>query len=433
MLHIRERPRQPPPLERALAQYWRDHGASLPPLQCDDGSRLRVVYPGRASSAAGPDFRDAVLQRESGEVVRGDVELHLRRRGWEAHGHHTDSGYNGVVLHVVLHGGDTPITLASGRRVPTAALFPRTLGTRGRREAPAPRPLPLAALPAAPSRLARTLDREGDARFFLKVRGFAQALRFPSGQALRQAQGERGSVDPSDALYRGLMGGLGYGGNSAAMMRLAEGLPLRALERSLRGVRREDRRAVLASTLLGASGLSSRDASAGGQAVVAVVARPVVASEEWKLFRVRPANHPSRRLEGMAALLDRAWDEGLASWAAALVAEGSVAAVRAGLAVAANGSGGALIGADRASDLAVNVMLPFARAWGNLNRDTGLSTAALALYRAWPPLQENAITEEALRLLGVEGADGKELRRSARRQQGLIRVYRRRLGGVAGG
>ena len=171
MLHVRERPRQPAPLERALAQYWRDHGASLPPLQCDDGSRLRVVYPGRASSAAGPDFRDAVLQRESGEVVRGDVELHLRRRGWEAHGHHTDSGYNGVVLHVVLHGGDTPITLASGRRVPTAALFPRTLGARARREAPSPpRPLPLAALPTAPSRLARTLDREGDARFFTKVR-----------------------------------------------------------------------------------------------------------------------------------------------------------------------------------------------------------------------------------------------------------------------
>ena len=414
MLHIRERPRQPAPLERALAQYWRDHGASLPPLQCDDGSRLRVVYPGRASSAAGPDFRDAVLQRESGEVVRGDVELHLRRRGWEAHGHHTDSGYNGVVLHVVLHGGDTPITLASGRRVPTAALFPRTLGARARRQAPPPRPLPLAALPTAPSRLARTLDREGDARFFLKVRGFAVHVG--------------ATADHSEALYRGLMGGLGYGGNSAAMLRLAEGLPLRALERSLRGVRREDRRAALASTLLQASGLSTGDASPGAPAVM-----PVVSREEWKLFRVRPANHPSRRLEGMAALLDCAWDEGLAVWAAALVAEGSVAEVRAGLAVAADGGGGALIGADRASDLAVNVVLPFARAMGNFNRDGGLSAAALALYRAWPPLQENAITEEALRLLGVEGADGKELRRSARRQQGLIRVYRRRLGGVMGG
>ena len=421
MLHVRERPRQQPPLERALAQYWRDHGASLPPLHCDDGSRLRVVYPGRASAAAGPDFRDAVLQRESGEVVRGDVELHLRRRGWEAHGHHTDSGYNSVVLHVVLHGGDTPITLASGRRVPTAALFPRTLGTRARREAPAPRPLPLAALPTAPSRLARTLDREGDARFFLKVRGFAQALR--------QAQGERGSVDPSEALYRSLMAGLGYGGNSAPMTQLAEGLPLRALERSLRGVAPGERQRALASTLLQASGLPQSDAAVDGAG--AQGAPPVVPREEWKLFRVRPSNHPSRRLLGMAALLDRAWDEGLASWSASLVAEGSIAGVRSALTVAGDG-GGALIGADRASDLAVNVVLPFVRAWGNQTRDAGLSARALALYRGWPPLQENAVTQEAARLLGVTGDEGKALRRTARRQQGLIRVYKRRLGGVAG-
>ena len=433
MLHVRERFRQPPPLERALAQYWRDYGASLPPLQCDDGSRLRVVYPGRASAAAGPDFRDAVLQRETGEVVHGDVELHLRRRGWEAHGHHTDSGYNGVVLHVVLHGGDTPITLASGRRVPTAALFPRTLGTRGRREAPSPRPLPLAALPTAPTRLARTLDREGDARFFLKVRGFAQALR----QALRvssgQAQGERGSVDPSEALYRGLMGGLGYGGNSAAMMRLAEGLPLRALERSLRGVAPGERQAALASTLLGASGLSTRDATPGGQAVM-----PVVAREEWKLFRVRPANHPSRRLEGMAALLDRAWDEGMASWSASLVAEGSVAGVRSGLAVApfdrlrANGRGGALIGGgprlgpggQRRAAVCAGMGQPQPR-----RRAVDGGAGALPGVAAAAGERRHA---GAARLLGVEGADGKDLRRSARRQQGLIRVYKRRLGGEGG-
>ena len=398
MLHVRERPRQPQPLERALAQYWRDYGASLPPLECDDGSRLRVLYPGRASAAAGPDFRDAVLQREGGEVVRGDVELHLRRSGWEAHGHGGDRNYNGVVLHVVLQGGQTPVVLASGRRVPTAALFPRTLGRRRKQGSPPPRPLPIAAMPTSAARLARTLDREGDARFFEKVRAFARAITPPS--------------DPSEALYRGLMGGLGYGGNSAAMTRLAEGLPLRALERALGGVERAGRRDALASALLVASGLVPQ----GGAAVLT--------KEDWKLFRVRPSNHPSRRLEGMAALLACAWDAGLASWAAALVASGSAAEVRAGLTVGAEVAGGALIGADRASDLAVNVVLPFARAWGNRTGDGELSAVALALYRAWPPLQENAVTTEAARLLG----GGKDLGNSARRQQGLIRVYRRRLG-----
>ena len=405
MLHVRDRPRQPPPLERALAQYWRDHGASLPPLECDDGTRLRVLYPGRASAAAGPDFRDAVLQREGGEVVRGDVELHLRRGGWEAHGHHTDRGYNSVVLHVVLHGSDAPITLASGRRVPTAALFPRTLGRQPRRGTPPARPLPLAAMPTSAEKLARTLDREGDARFFEKVRAFARAIAPPS--------------DPSEALYRGLMGGLGYGGNSAPMSRLAEAVPLRALERELRGAEPGSRRGALAAALARASGLGD-PASGGGPA-------PALLRVEWKLFRVRPANHPARRLEGMAALLDRAWDAGLAAWAASLVAEGSVAGLRAALTVAADGKGAAVIGADRASDLAVNVVLPFARALGNLARDAGAAASALALYRDWPPLQENSVTEEAGRLLG----GGTELRRSARRQQGLIRVYRRRLAGLA--
>ncbi|MDE2802586.1 MAG: DUF2851 family protein [Chloroflexota bacterium] len=408
MLHVREHPRQQPVLERALAQCWRDHGASLPPLECDDGSRLRVLYPGRASASAGPDFRDAVLQREGGEVVRGDVELHLRRGGWEAHGHGGDRNYNAVVLHVVLRGGDGPVVLASGRRAPTAVLFPRTLGRCRKRETlPPPRPLPLAALPSSANRLARTLDREGDARFFEKVRAFTQELQ--------------AHPDPSEALYRGLMGGLGYGGNSPAMTRLADGLSLPALIRALRGGEPEERRSALASALLQASGLVTEEHPPGQ-------VTPVLSRSDWKLFRVRPTNRPSRRLEGMAALLDRAWDEGLASWAVSLVREGSVAGVRAGLTIASE-AGGALIGADRASDLAVNVLLPFVRAWGNRNRDTELAAAAVALYRAWPQLQENAVTEEAARVLGI--AEDKGFRRSARRQQGLIRVYRRRLRGEA--
>ncbi len=416
MLLVRDRPQQQPVLERALAGYWRDHAASLPPLVCDDGSRLRVLYPGRASAAAGPDFRDAVLQRESGEVVRGDVELHLRRGGWEAHGHHFDRCYNGVVLHVVLHGGEAPVVLASGKRVPTAALFPRTLGRRPTREAPATRPLPLATMPRGRHRLVHAIDREGDARFFEKTRRFAQAMRAsPSGTS---------PADADEALYQGLMAGLGYGGNSAAMLHLAEGLPLRALDRAAQAVPVAARRETLADALLQASGLAMPE-----DAPPAVT--PVVKREEWRLFRIRPSNHPSRRLLGMAALLDRAWDIGLASWAASLASTRDVKPLRDALTVPAE-SGGALIGADRASDLAVNVALPFVRAWGNVTGDAELPAAALALYRAWPPLQENAVTAEAVRLLGVEGADAKELCGSARRQQGLIRVYRRRLGGEGG-
>ena len=174
------------PRESAVARLWREEGARLPPLDCDDGRRLRVLYPGRPSADAGPDFRDALLLTETGELLRGDVEVHLRPGGWRAHGHHRDRRYNGVVLHVVLWpssgGGET--TLAMGARVPTVALYPvlqQTVGRRRGRRPTAPSLAPAAfwaaAVPPGEQRVGATLERAGDARFNAKAASFRARLR----------------------------------------------------------------------------------------------------------------------------------------------------------------------------------------------------------------------------------------------------------------
>jgi hypothetical protein len=413
MLHRKEHPRQPPVLERAVSQFWRDHGASLPTLECDDGSQLRVIYPGRASAAAGPDFRDAILQRPSGEVLRGDVDIHLRKGGWEAHGHGVDHHYNNVVLHVTLHQdakGITPTRLASGVRVPTTALFPRTLSlppnsrdgagalletqtmalaTTGSR-APT-RPLPLAALPNV--RLETLLDRAGDARFLEKSRRFKQFLS--------SAVPEAGATPtPEDVLYQGLMTALGYGGNSEPFLRLAQGIPLRAIARMMTGISEETRSDALGSLLLQASGLPVTAVLSSEPPAVS----PVVSSQDWHLFRVRPSNHPSRRIMGVAELLHRSWDMGLVPWATALVSTGDVGLVKQALTVAAHGEERqTLLGGSRAADIAVNVVLPFVHAWGFITTITDMVEGALSLYRAWPPLQENALTKEAGYILHRQG------------------------------
>ncbi len=446
MLHRRERPRQPPVLERAVAQYWRDHGASLPALECDDGTKLRVLYPGRSSASAGPDFRDAVLQRPNGEVIRGDVEIHVRKGGWEAHGHGSDRHYNGVILHVVLHpdsGGNASITLASGIRVPTAALFPRTLSRDSavawlkddtginstnpdnRRSSTVTRPLLLAALPNI--RIERLLDRAGDARFLRKSRQFRHSL----SPAIPKSHT---SSDPAEILYQGLMVGLGYGGNGEAFLQLAQGLPLTAIGRSVTGVPNEERRSAIATTLLQASGLFNPEAGMGET----YPTLPVVDPSAWHLFRVRPNNHPSRRIMGMAELLHRAWDTGLVGWASALVSTHEVASVKSALTVAEpKVEAEKLIGSSRAADLAVNVVLPFVHAWGIITKMTALPDSALSLYRTWPPLQENAITRETLRVISslpraqpwtrnslteedVGETNEPKSKKTARRQQGLI-------------
>ncbi|HEY5475352.1 MAG TPA: DUF2851 family protein [Tepidiformaceae bacterium] len=84
--------------EAALSARW---AAGLGGPAClEDGRSLRVVFPGIPGGPAGPDFRGAIVEA-SGDLLRGDVELHLRASGWHQHGHDADSAYRDVVLHVV--------------------------------------------------------------------------------------------------------------------------------------------------------------------------------------------------------------------------------------------------------------------------------------------------------------------------------------------
>ena len=422
--------------ERRLHRLWRQEGPRLPILECDDGTRLRVVYPGRPSAAAGPDFRDAILMSPEGRLLRGDVELHLSAGGWQAHGHQRDRRYNGVILHVVLwpaRGPQAGSHLEMGRRVPTATLFP-VLARRppGSQElAPA---LPFVAGPR--DRLGRLLDRAGDARFRARVRALKRLFVAPAPSRARS--GKTGACAPEEVLYQGLMEALGYSKNREPFLTLAQGLPLSYLRRAAAGVSSLDRAPVLLSMLLGAAGFFESP-TAPDPATASMEERwramgvsPVVPQGGWHLFRVRPDNHPRRRLTGMALLLDRVWDQGLLSTLTGGVRAADVAAVRGMLAVAGAPAGhgrrpAAYIGPGRAGEMAVNVLLPFCAAWGSSAGVPGLAEAAWALYRGWPPLPENEITREMSARLGTPaGADAPRPNR-ARRQQGLLHLYHTRL------
>ena len=429
--------------ERRMHRLWREEGPRLPPLTCDDGTLLRVVYAGRPSAAAGPDFRDAILSTQDGRLLRGDVELHLTPGGWRAHGHHRDRLYNGVVLNVVLWPasmGRGQTRLEMGARVPTVALFPvleqRQLEQGSRGLAPA---LPL--LPGAPDRVAVLLDRAGDARFRKKVCLFAGLLSAhrPSGP---RSPGQARTAGAEELLYQRLMEALGYTRNREPFLALAQGVPLALLARAAMGASGEERARTLLALLLGGGGfLADAPADAGGASLRhswrATGLAPVVSRGGWHLFRVRPDNHPRRRLEGMALLLARNWDPGLLPALALRVREGTVDQVRDALTVGGAGPPGqpgaapprrtAYIGHGRAGEMAVNVLLPLCAAWAAVTGDTPLRRAALALYRAWPALPHNEITREMTdRLLGQE--DPQPLRSvTARRQQGMIHLYRRRV------
>jgi len=82
----------------------------------------------------------------------------------------------------------------------------------------------------------------------------------------------------------------------------------------------------------------------------------------------------------------------------------------------------ALLGSERAAVIAVNVLLPFTHARGSLSSQPELARKAVDLYKHYPKLAENAVQRHMRNQLGI----GRYLVNSARRQQGLLHIYKTR-------
>ena len=410
-----------------MVEWWR--GGVFQGVVTTQGRSLQVLYPGRPSSLAGPDFRDAFLMAEDGELIRGDVEVHLKRGDWVGHGHNRDPGYNGVVLHLFLHGGGNGTVLEAGTHVPEVLLDASPGPTY-----PAALPLvaPLERLRSlASEELERVLDEASERRFMAKASVMMKGIR--GGEA-------------EEALYAGLMEALGYSQNRAPMSLLARGLSLRRLKATV-GPYVGSVPLALEASLLGAAGLLPHQRGLGLpgpeeggysmelKALWQGMGQPVVVPRAmWSRFRLRPQNQPLRRLVGASVLIGEYLHSGLIEGLRAKVTMGQ-REMEKGLGVESKGfwahhldfhrpvtRAPALVGKSRAREMVVNVVLPFFFAHSHLFGDRELGRRSLSLYRHYPPGQDNEITREVRGLLGARGGRGPVID-SAMRQQGLIHLY----------
>lgn len=267
--------------ERLLAKLWKERAAREESFRSGDGRHFRVIYPGRAGTTAGPDFRDAVVEEEGVGLVRGDVEMHVRQKDWDAHGHGKDPRYNGVVLHVVAVTNQAYSTLHSGTRVPVLSLESLLNGEQqreGKRDLWSLLAVHGYGPPRDAAELCALLDRAGDEWFLEKSGAFKDTLRWE---------------DPDQVLYAALMEALGYSQNVAPFMELAYRLPYSLLTRVVGACLPEDRPATVQGTLLEAAGFPSRPQDRGA-----------TGRFNWRTFRVRPQNHPERRIKGFAHVLE---------------------------------------------------------------------------------------------------------------------------------
>ena len=404
-----KKPAGKPMPESLLARLWSKRAARQAEFRTGNGTRFRVLYPGHPGGGAGPDFRDALLQLDGVGLVRGDVEIHLHQRDWRSHGHGTDPNYNGVVLHAALEVESPATELQSGREAPVVSLQallegedPTEAGPNAALwEALASHGYPQ---PAGKDECELLLDRAGGRRFLGKSAWFQRLLS---------------EQDPDQVLYEALLEGLGYRFNQQPFLKLAQRAPYLALARSADGSSGTPRAQLLESRLLFLAGFPPPNGSQGAPPRRSGFG-PAMSVKEWRLFRVRPPNHPRRRIAGAARILDRFLDAGLAQ-GLTKAAEGGPKELTSALTVKGEpGSKGALIGQDRARDLAVNAALPFMHGLAAARREAGAGEAALDLYARFPKLQENELTREMAAQLIDPAWRGAAS--TARRQQGLLHL-----------
>ncbi len=373
--------------EADLAKIWAGQSFAPLALRLSDGRSPRVILPGRPGGGAGPDFRDAVIAFD-GEERRGDVELHLHASSFRVHGHDKDPAYNRVVLHVVVWADDEADTrLSNGAWAPVAG-FESWLAMRSEemsdwlenatiwRE-----PCTRAAQGLGEEGIDAVLSAEGEARFALKKGRLLDSISELGEEA---------------AFWQAFLDGLGYGGDRSAWRPLGLVLPADRL-RSLAAAD------AVEPILMAVAGLATPRQGDGVGPAINPVMRP----------GSRPANDPRRRLAALARLWQRA-DADLPAFALASAAEAaSVSELVSRWQVMDTEHEMALHGRQRASELVLNVILPYVAATKPELRQQVESF--VHQLRPAPAYGKTAILERNLRR-----PDGRRRVQTALQQQGLL-------------
>jgi hypothetical protein len=423
-------PHSPQPPERLLQSVWHHQRLRRNELQTTDGQPLRVLHPGFWSHEGGPDFRGAMVQFGQDEPRCGDIEVDLMSRNWHGHQHDRNPAFTNVILHVVW----TPAAEVSCPS-PALALEPFL-------------DMPLAeiqswALSGAAERWPEGL--RGACCAPLAQLGADQTEELLQQAAMVRFQRKAAELESrarhagwTQALWEGIFRALGYKHNVWPMQRVGELLP-----ELIRGA--ESAREIQAR-LLGISGfLPAADArpddylrllwehwwreSDGFRAVQ-------LPKKVWRMNGLRPANQPQRRLalashwlasgDLVAKLEDWFTDSRPVTSLASSLLERLQPPLDEfwswhwGFGSPRLPKAQPLLGESRATDLAINVIMPWFWTRARAGRNERLAELARQRYQEWPEAQDNALLRLARnRLLG--GQPGKRLKTAAS-QQGLLQI-----------
>ena len=411
--------------ESEVVRLWLQQMQSCRHLSGSTGETIEVIYPGRLNDAAGGDFRDAVVASGTGRR-QGCIEIHTRSSGWVSHGHHRDPGYNQVVLHVaLLEDSQGLVQRQDGQTIPTVILPADKPAANPVAESGSGLPCSAAGKRLGRDSLASSLQKEGDTRLKTRADYYQKEI---------EKQG------PGQPVYQGLLEALGYSKNKVPFLKLASLAPLTDCEKIMRDERlpQRERFRFLQSFLLGTAGLLPLQRISDGvdtyfnhlEVLWPGISGPAVMNiDEWELFKVRPGNHPRRRIIALSYLIQRCQPRGLMQTLIDLVraapADGAAPELESGFLVSADTGReerSLLIGRARAAEMVINVLLPWALACSRREGDRRMVSKIGRIFHLYPRRDSHSLERHMMEQLKISAS----VVNSACLQQGLIQVYKTR-------
>lgn len=426
------------PSEKFLHAIWQNQRIKRAVLRTTTGERLRILHPGFWNCEGGPDFKNAVIQIGSEKPIQGDIEIDMRPVDWRSHSHDSNPQYRNVILHIVweLSADENcdvhhipMLHLREYLEAPLAALEDSVgveLGTD----------IPVTSEGLC-ARVFKTWENE-------KIKLFLEhAALYRLEQKSVQLTARARDAGWEQALIEWLFRALGYKHNIWPFQCMGEIYPqIREIKNGLSDT------TCLEALLLGVSGLLPDDLPRVDEENDGYVralwdfwwrergalSEHILPQSVWRFHGIRPANHPQRRLAlGARWLSDKRFVDKLRSWFNQDEKDCEKEFLRLLTPADENywnwhytikskrlSSPKPLIGNERATDIAMNVVLPWFFAMARENRDLESENRVINYYLNWSAGEDNAILKLARKRFFGSGCD-LEIS-SAAMQQGLIQI-----------
>lgn len=425
------------PPEKLLQAIWYNQRIRRGELETVQGKKLKVLHPGFFNSEAGPDFKNAVIQFGNDKPIQGDIEIDSKISDWKSHSHHINPNYKNVVLQVVWDSDDEPanslpiLSLKKFLESPLAILED-TVGVDIVEQFPP-------ALEGKCSKIFKNFTPERRKKFL------EEAALFRLEQKSLQMVARARNSNWNQPLWEGLLRALGYKNNIWPFQCLGE---LRSVILDS-GLESEDGTQIEAR-LFGLSGLLPPELTRSYRENDIYLKKLwdywwreqekyseyILPASIWRISGTRPSNHPQRRLALAARWLTKPdLPETLINWVKTadkeieesflkiLTPQGdsfwnwhfTIKSVK-------TATFQPLIGIDRGTDIAINIVLPWLLAISRENFDTAAESRVVEFYLKWRPAQDNSLLRLARHRLF--GSASKEITSTAATQQGILQILK---------